>query len=106
MMPVTVDWTPEDTARQAAYFTLHSLDWLQTRYIAQHPDEYWESNAILGDHPTLAEVNTYFIASGIAHYAISRWLPPDWRKNWQYFTLGVEAGYVTHNIQVGVGYSW
>lgn len=96
------EWTSDDTKRQAVYLTLHAVDWMQTRHIAKNPTLFSESNPLLGRHPSVSKVNKYFIATALMHTGISYALPPEYRKVFQYITIGVQAGYVTHNYNVGV----
>lgn len=94
-------WSEQDIQLEAAYLMLHAVDWGQTRTIATS-DEFWETNPILGSHPTVAEVNRYFVATALLHVAITDSLHPRYRPLWQKFTIGVEAGYVGHNINLGI----
>lgn len=98
---VSFAWSEEDTQRQLTYTTLHVIDWGQTLDIAES-EEYYETNPILGRNPTRGEVNRYFLLTGLAHYGISRMLPPKHRKWWQRATIAVESGIVSHNIMIGV----
>ena len=100
------DWSREDVARQTAYTILHVADWAQSRYIAAHPDRFYETNGILGKHPSLGKVNTYFAATLIGHYAITALLPAKYRPVWQYGTITVEAYYVLHNNSLGIGFKF
>jgi hypothetical protein len=36
------------------------VDWLQTLYIARHPELFRETNVILGEHPSVRAVCAYF----------------------------------------------
>lgn len=96
------DWTDKDTAWQAAYLILHAADWGQTLYIAKHPNEYWEVNPLLGEHPSVRRVNTYMATSAIVHTAIAYTLPPVWRRRWQAVTVGIKAGVVGYNYSIGL----
>lgn len=106
------DWTKEDVALEAVYATLHVADWAQTRYIAAHPERYWERNPILGRHPSDSEVNLYFGATLLAHAAVTHLLPTEasafgatWnpRRVWQGVTIGAQAAVVGWNISLGIG---
>ena len=118
---VADDWTTGDKYREATYLVLHTLDWRQTLYIAEHPREYFERNPFVAGgsrNPSDSEINRYFIASGILHIAMSHYLPkagrllPEawqrtlyvdgWRSAFQYISIGVQAGVVARNYQVGV----
>jgi hypothetical protein len=103
VMSVTAvaDWSSGDTNRQLAFTALQLVDWAQTREIVRNPD-YYETNPILGKYPSKTEVDVYFAAATLGHYLVSRALPPDYRKVWQYVWIGVQVGYVTHNYQIGL----
>ena len=96
------DWTRRDTAWEAAYLTLHIIDWGQTLYAARRPDQYIERNRILGDHPSTGDVNRYFLATGIAHVGIAYVLPPRYRRYWQWLWIAIEADTVNRNYKAGV----
>jgi len=98
------DWTKADVYRQATWTALHGADWLQTRQIAQHPDQYRETNPILGSHPSLASVDLYMGAWMVIHPLISDVLPPEYRKYWQYISIGVTGGCVLNNLSIGIGF--
>jgi hypothetical protein len=116
------NWTWQDTAWQGAFVAVAAGDWLQTRYIAKHPDEYYETNKALGKHPSTSEVDAYFAGCVLGHTLISLALPPKltWngeivtvfdvpvnpRRIWQGIWIGVEAGYVIHNASIGVKFNW
>jgi len=114
-------WTDKDAERENVYLVIHAIDWLQTRYIARHPFEgFREANPLLhfkepgfehnGSQHTLhgfesentKRANAYFLVTGIAHYYTAKALPEDYRKWFQYVTIGVETAVVGHNYNVGV----
>ena len=96
------EWTAADTGREAVYLTLHSIDWAQTRNIARNPDKWYEQNSYLGKHPSVAQVDRYFIAAGAIQFAVAYYLPAEYRKAFQYVTIGVEGGAVVHNFSLGI----
>jgi hypothetical protein len=96
------DWSSADTARQAAFLALGALDWAQTRAIARHPDQYREVNTILGEHPTVAQVNRYFALYLTGHTALAWTLPAQYRIGLQYVSIGIEFNQVNHNAHIGV----
>jgi hypothetical protein len=96
-----------------------ALDWLQTHQIATHPNQWSETNPILGKHPSVGKVNSYFIACEVGHAAISYLLPkyiemPKWvkeyihinklpiRNSWQFIWFGIESGTAYNNYQGGI----
>lgn len=100
------EWTKQDSAWQLAYTALHVADWAQTRNIARNPDEFHETNPILGRHPSVSEVDDYFLVTGVAHALVSAALPPKYRRKWQAAGIVVEAGAVAHNYSIGISMSW
>lgn len=100
------DWSQADTNRQIGYTVLHMADWSQTRYIARHPKEYHEVNPVLGRHPSVGKVNTYFAVTGLANIWVSGALSPKYRKWWQYFCIGFEGGVVAHNASIGIKFDF
>lgn len=100
------NWTKADVYRQATWTALHGADWLQTRYIAQHPEQYKEYNPILGSHPSVTEVDLYMGGWMVLHPIITDILPPEYRKYWQYITIGEKAFWVGHNYSIGIGFGW
>lgn len=95
-------WTATEKQREAAFFVLHAIDWAQTRHIAKHPDEFYERNPFLGEHPSTSKVNRYFALTAAAHFAFADWLPRSYRGYFQYFTIGYAASTVVGNYNVGV----
>ena len=101
-----------DLALASASSLLLGVDWAQTRYTAAHPQSFSETNAILGVHPSLGAVNTYFGAV-IPLFWLTAWaLPPKedhgYKRfiNREYFSISIglmELGYVGHNARIGVG---
>lgn len=96
------DWSTEDTARQSIVLLLLEVDRRQTIEAMKYPGRYRELNTILGEYPSDKRINTHFFVSGVLHTAISYALPPDWRKGWQYITIGLEAGTIHNNYNVGI----
>ena len=95
------DWTSADTKREAVYLTLHSMDWMQTRYIAKNPS-FHEQNDLVGRNPSIGKVNNYFVATALLHVGVAYLLPTEYRKAFQYITIGMEIGAVAHNYQIGI----
>jgi len=117
------EWTSDDTNREVAYQVIQDIDWLQTRNIAKSPcfvlvkhhfgpyGQYYydkvpgpiyEQNNYLGPHPSMGAVNRYFLVMSVVHLGISYLLPREYRAPFQYITIGMESGYVAHNLSVGI----
>lgn len=95
-------WRQEDTLRQTAFVGITTIDWMQTRQIADNPNKFYETNPILGRHPSKNEINLYFAGSVLAHTAIAAALPHGWRDWWQSLAIGLETGVVAHNASIGI----
>ena len=95
-------WSDGDVKREAAYLALHVIDYGQTRTIALNPDRWHEQNSVLGLHPSISQVNRYFLLTGIAHVAVAHFLPDTWRRDFQNITIGIEAGATLHNYQINI----
>jgi hypothetical protein len=96
------DWTTADTLREVAWQVVNAADWGTTLEIARHPNEYKEYNPLLGHHPSVGKVNTYFIAGAVAHFGVSYLLPKEWRPWWQYASIGISGACAVHNLNVGL----
>lgn len=107
----SADWTKIDTAFQVGYSILHVIDWGTTRDISKNPDRFHENNPILGKHPSVGKVDTYFIATLIGHTTVSYLLPDKLnvfglnirpRRTWQVGWIGIEGWHIRRNIKAGV----
>jgi hypothetical protein len=81
---------------------LHTIDWGQTLHISDNPNEFRETNFLLGEHPSRGNVTEYFIATGIGHILITHILPTEWRKYWQWSTIALEIGCTANNYKLGI----
>lgn len=95
------EWSQRDTALQLSYTALHIADWGQTLDIENHPGHF-ETNPILGSHPTRGEINTYFASTLALHWLIARVLPQKWRNQFQLGTIALEFDVVTDNRSAGI----
>jgi hypothetical protein len=84
-------------------FVLTGVDHLQTRYIVAHPDKYYETNSLLGKHPSDSQVNAYFPIYFGVKLGIAIALPNPYRMWWQLLMLGNDTYYVAHNASIGIG---
>jgi hypothetical protein len=88
------EWNNTDKLLVAGVEASLAIDWWQTRRIAASNGGYYETNAILGRHPSGAEVNRYFIASMALIPLAADLLPPTYRRALLGGTLALEI-YVT-----------
>lgn len=96
------NWETKDTTLELSYYGLHIMDWAQTRYIALHPEEYKETNIILGEDSSIEKIDIYFASTLILHTIISYLLPDNFRLYWQISTISLEGGCIIHNLEMKV----
>jgi hypothetical protein len=94
-------WTKQDTYWQIGVLVTQVIDWGQTREISVNP-EYYEKNPILGEEPTLQEVNRYFAVCILGNYFISKVLPKSWRRKWQAGSILNQIYYINNNYELGI----
>jgi hypothetical protein len=90
------------TPEIAIALVLQTADWAQTRTIADNPQSFHEYNQVLGRHPSIGAVNTYFLASTAVHLALDQALVGRWRKGHAYFWVATGAFNVSHNVAAGI----
>ena len=102
------DWSTSDTYREITFQTLNIIDWGQTRYIAEHPDRFYEKNIdwAIGKHPTVNQVDNYMAASAVLHFAVSYFLPSGWRDAFQYITIADKLNATVNNASIGIKVSF
>jgi hypothetical protein len=91
------DWSKEDTTRQLVVTGLIAADWVQTEEIKSN-SAFRELNPMASKN----NINLYFPVCAVAHVAVSGFLNPEYRKAWQYISIGAQGATVYHNHQIGV----
>ena len=81
--------------------TLQFVDMLQTLEIANN-DAYYEKNKIMGKHPSEAQVITYFIARGFAHYHATKMIPLKYRNIWHTYHMVYNYDMIRNNHNIGI----
>lgn len=94
------DWTDADKKREAVYLALHFIDYKQTLALPNQGRP--ELNPILGRHPSRDRVDLWFASGAILHVLIADVLPAEYRKMFQYLTVGAEGSVVLRNHFIGV----
>ena len=95
-------WSRSDTVFEITALAIRMIDYGQTLDIAKNPDRYHELNPILGRHPSVGRVHTYFVTSQILHPVISYCLPKKYRRAFQMISIGMSSGLAIHNYNVGL----
>jgi len=80
---------------------LRTMDWGTTLDMVDRP-EYYETNPILGKHPSKGNVNTYFACSMLLNYLLADFLPSDARTFWLGLNIFVSAIMVENNYSIGL----
>lgn len=93
------DWSSADTKREVSWQVINFIDYRQTSNISE---PHYEQNPFLGKHPSQGEIDKYFAVSALTHYVTSRLLSFEYRRNWQWLTIGVSGSIVFHNYQIGL----
>lgn len=97
------DWTDADTKREAAFYTLRTVTFLQTYSAARDGwENHYEQNKLLGKYPSKEKVTTYYIVHSLVHLGVSYILPPEWRQGFQYVTIGEVGAAAIGNHASGV----
>jgi hypothetical protein len=95
-------FSTRDKVLESGFVAVTALDWAQSRSVAKHPTRFDEKNPILGTHPSVPAVDAYFAGCVLGHIVVSRLLPTQARPYWQIIWIGVEAGVVQQNYNIGV----
>tara|TARA_B100001248_G_scaffold190418_1_gene145738 strand:+ start:1382 stop:1789 length:408 start_codon:yes stop_codon:yes gene_type:complete len=93
--------TETDKKGIIAFNVLQTIDMLQTLEIANN-DNYYEKNKILGKHPSEAQVITYFIVRGFAHYEATKMIPVKYRSLWHTYNVVYNYDVIRDNHNIGI----
>jgi len=93
-------WSKGDKIREATWMVLHVVDYKQTQYAMDRPDEFKELNPLLGEHPSEGRLNTLAIVGGLFHILVTDYLEEN-RTLWQNITIGLKVVCVVNNYYVG-----
>jgi len=102
------EWTTADSYREAAFQTLNVIDWGQTRYIAEHPDQFYEKDysGLIGSNPTTGRIDAFMAEFAVLHFVASYFLPHGWRDAFQYITIGGKLNSTINNASIGIKMSF
>jgi hypothetical protein len=95
------DLTETDKKAIVVFNILQGIDMLQTLEIANN-DNYYEKNKIMGKHPSEAQVVTYFIARGLAHYQATRMIPLKYRNIFHTYNVVYNYNVIRDNHNIGI----
>lgn len=96
-------WSEDQLRMGAALAAVTVVDWAQTRYIADNPDRFHETNPIMGRHPSIGRVDRYFATSILVGAVVLDALPSEYRDYALKAGLVLEVLVVSNNARIGVG---
>jgi hypothetical protein len=96
-------WDKTDKTLFAGFTALRTIDMLQTVNIARNPDKYYETNTLLGEHPSQGKVIGFFVATQAIAWLAADYMSPKARKLFLTGGIVVSAGFVGHNAKIGLG---
>lgn len=99
-------WDDKNTSLQIPLTILMVVDYGQTLYIADHPEEYMETNSAMGPHPSRQEVTEYFALYYLAVTGITWALPAKWSHWYQRGIITMEIYNTVGNHFIGVGFTF
>jgi hypothetical protein len=88
------------------FLVTEGVDWAMTRYISDNPNNFSEMNPILGEHPTIGEVDRYFSTCILGTYLITKALPDRLREPFLLSGIVFEVMVVKHNYELGVKFKF
>lgn len=89
----------------AVLVALFLVDWSQTRFIAKNPALFYETNFILGKHPTVRKVNIYFGGWVAAVVVLAFSLPEPYALAAGALATALEAFITVRNQKRGVRFA-
>lgn len=101
LLPGRYDLSEKEIRNELIFAGTLLVDYNQTLDIKNHPGMY-ETNPILGQHPSDARIRNYFLLAGLGHYAVTKALPSEYRPYWQYGWIALEVLTILHNQQIGL----
>lgn len=96
-------WSEDQRKMGAALAAVTIVDWAQTRFIADNPERFHETNLIIGRHPSIGRVDRYFATSMLIGAAVLDALPTEYRDYALRAGLVLEVLVVSNNARIGVG---
>lgn len=101
--PARVSWNRSHTALAGAFVVTLLMDAGQTRELARHGWQgFREANPVLGDHPSVGQVNTYTAIAGLTVLGAAAALPPRVRPWLLGAAIAVQALTVGSSVQNGL----
>jgi len=102
-LPARVSWSPTHTALAGAFVMTLLMDAGQTRDLARRGwPGFREANPLLGERPSVGQVNTYTVVAGLSVLGAAAALPPKVRPWLLGAAIAVQAFTVAGSVQNGL----
>jgi hypothetical protein len=102
-LPARVSWNQTHTALAGAFVVTLLMDAGQTRDLARRGwTGFREANPLLGDRPSVGQVNTYTVVAGLGVLGAAAALPPKVRPWLLGAAIAVQAFTVAGSVQNGL----
>jgi hypothetical protein len=97
------DWSKSDQQMFVASSIAITADWMTTRWAADNnwPNGTWEKNYVMGRHPSVDTVDTYFVVMLISNYIIADALPERYRSFYFTFRTVTHGSAALGNVELG-----
>lgn len=93
------EWTRTDTAFELGLVALSLTDYGQTSWFLSNRPHAYETNPLLGRHPSRGKVAAIGVLGVTTHYLVASALPQPYRRIWQIVGIGVEVDAVQSNAR-------
>lgn len=100
------EWDTTDKVLLTSAIVADVIDWRQTQQIVKNPTRYHEQNILLGDHPSMGELNRYAIMSIASTVLIADCLPSNWRKTYLGTVIAIEVYTIHNNHNIGIRFGF
>lgn len=100
-LPVRAEMSQEQWVAEGIFAALLIVDCRQTAQI-RHQEAMYEQNPMFGRRPHEGRVWGVCALDMVGHTVISYQLPEQYKAPWQWGTIGVEVGFIHHNVRIGL----
>lgn len=98
-------WDTTDKVLMGSFIGLNAVDYMQTRYIFDHPNEYYEKNPVLkGVGEDWCPL--YFLGISLGAWYVADKLKPNHRKIFLGILNGIQIYTVGRNFGIGIKLSF
>ena len=99
-------WDTTDKILLGTAMATATLDYGQTMHIARNPQDHFEYNPILGEHPSPTAVRNAFMIGAVVKIIVAELLPSKYRKIWLGGLTLTSGAVVLMNHQHGISFEW